>query len=86
MHNKALRNLEGQFAKKFVLQYNYLLGWNHFQKVNKLYTCSHPLLVFVIPAEFACLDFPLSEEPNFGTWRIQANLKVIWDEKIKTEH
>ena len=29
-----------------------------------------------ISTEFACLNFPLSDEPNFGTWRIQANLKV----------
>ena len=32
-------------------------------------------MIFVF-AEFACLDFPLSDEPNLGTWRIQANLKV----------
>ena len=26
--------------------------------------------------EFTCLDFPLSDEPNFGTWRIQANVQI----------
>ena len=29
-----------------------------------------------VHADMTCLSLPLSEEPNFGTWRINANLKV----------
>ena len=27
-------------------------------------------------ADLKCLDFPLAEELNFGTWRIDVNFKV----------
>ena len=33
-------------------------------------------IIFKLLADLKCMDFPLAEEPNFGTWRIDVNFKV----------
>ena len=37
----------------------------------------HCYAIIYLPTDMTCLSLPLSEEPNFGTWRIAANIKVL---------